>query len=283
MSKDHSGPTGQPASGGKALFRTAELGNKVSKSDFETVAGDLRIEMLELQQKLRSADFPVILVFAGVDGAGKAASMNLLNEWMDPRWIVTRAYKDPSDEERERPEYWRFWRDLPPKGKIGLFLSSWYSRPILDRVHDNADTIHFARDLERIAQFEKTLADDGAVILKFWMHMSKDAQTARLKKLDKKGIEAPSVLKKQWDNLTRYDAFIEAAEKTIMRTSTGQAPWMIVEGTDSRYRSLTVLTRLRDALRDRLGAAGAHPKARPSRQKVPAVAAETAPGRSRCA
>ncbi len=257
------------------MFRTAELGHKVSREDFEAVAGPLRIELLELQQNLRKADFKVILVFAGVDGAGKAASMNLINEWMDPRWIVTRAYKTPSDEERERPEYWRFWRDLPPKGMIGLFLSSWYSDPILGRVHHLSDPIEFTRRLDRIAKFEQTLADDGALILKFWMHMSKDVQTSRLKKLEKKGVEAPSVLKARWDNLTHYEDFIGAAEKTIMRTSTGMAPWTIVEGTDARYRSLTVLTRLRDALRDRLAGRQACERSEPAVRTAPETGAET--------
>ena len=77
----------------------------------------------------------MILLFAGVDGAGKGETTNLLNEWMDPRWIVTRAYAEPSQEERERPEFWRYWRDLPGDGELGIFLSAWYSRPLLDRVY----------------------------------------------------------------------------------------------------------------------------------------------------
>ncbi len=105
---------------GDVMFQTAELGQKVSREDFDRISQDLRAELLALQMELRSADFPVILVFAGVDGGGKGETVNLLNEWMDPRWIATRAYGAPSDEERERPYYWRFWRDLPPKGQIGL-------------------------------------------------------------------------------------------------------------------------------------------------------------------
>jgi polyphosphate kinase 2 (PPK2 family) len=127
-------------------------------------------------------------VFAGVDGAGKGETVKLLNEWMDPRWIVTRAYGEPSDEEGERPEYWRYWRDLPPKGRIGLFLSSWYSRPVLDRVYGRSRMADFDRQLERIAGFERTLTDDGALILKFWMHLGKSAQKKRLRTLEKDPI-----------------------------------------------------------------------------------------------
>ena len=108
------------------MFEAAELGRKVPKKEFDKVAPRLRMELLQLQQRLRLADFPVIIVVAVVDGAGKHETVNLLNEWMDPRWIVTHAYGQPSEEESERPEFWRYWRDLPPRGKIGVFLSSWY-------------------------------------------------------------------------------------------------------------------------------------------------------------
>ena len=111
------------------MFEAAELGRKIPKDDYKKQALALRGELLAAQRQLSAAKFPVIVVFAGVDGAGKGETVNLLSEWMDPRWIVTRAYGPPSDEESERPEYWRFWRDLPPNGRIGFFLSSWYSRP----------------------------------------------------------------------------------------------------------------------------------------------------------
>jgi len=108
------------------MFEAAELGQSVSKDEYREREPVLRGELLDAQNRLRaSAAFPVIVVFAGVDGAGKGQTVNLLNTWMDPRWLVTRAFGEPSDEEQERPEYWRFWRALPPRGRIGLFLSSW--------------------------------------------------------------------------------------------------------------------------------------------------------------
>ncbi|MBF0560531.1 MAG: polyphosphate:AMP phosphotransferase [Alphaproteobacteria bacterium] len=229
------------------MFRTAELGRKVTKEEFAAIAPDLRIEIVDLQQRLRLTDFPTIMVFAGVNGAGKVRTVNLLNEWMDPRWIVTRAYDQPSDEERERPEYWRYWRDMPPKGKIGLFLSSWYSTPVLDRAYDRIDDSTFDARLNRILTFEKLLTDDGALILKFWMHLGKDAQKKRLKSLEKDPHESWRVTKADWDNWHQYDGFITAAEHVIMRTSVAHAPWTLVEGVDSRYRALTVLNTFREA------------------------------------
>jgi polyphosphate kinase 2 (PPK2 family) len=175
-----------------------------------------------------------------VDGGGKGDTVNLLNEWMDPRWLRTRAYDEPSDEERERPEYWRFWRDLPPNGQIGLFLSSWYSQPILRRVYETDDEAVFDDRLDRILAFEKALADDGALILKFWMHLSHNAQKRRLKKLEKDPLTSWRVTQRDWDHWQIYEKFEAAAERTIMRTSTGHANWTIVEGVDPYFRSLTV-------------------------------------------
>ena len=152
------------------MFEAAELGSKIS-----------RAVLPEAQQELRAAPFPVIVVFAGVDGAGKGETVNLLNEWMDPHWIVTRAYGEPSDEERERPEFWRCRRDLPSRGYVGLFLSSWYSRPVVERVNRAIATAEFESQLDQIAAFEKGLTDAGAIILKFWMHLGKAAQRKRLR------------------------------------------------------------------------------------------------------
>ncbi|SOE01545.1 polyphosphate:AMP phosphotransferase [Caenispirillum bisanense] len=229
------------------MFRTAELGRTVSKEDFEAVADTLRIELVDLQQRLRGCDFPVVILFAGVDGAGKSETMNLLNEWMDPRWIVTRAYGEPSDEERERPVFWRYWRDLPPKGKMGLFLSAWYSQPLLDRAWGRIDEARFDERLNRIAAFEKELADDGALVLKFWMHLGKKEQKKRLKALEKDPHESWRVTDRDWTHWEMYEDFITASERLIVQTSMAHAPWQIVEGLDPRYRALTVLTAIRDA------------------------------------
>ena len=141
------------------MFRTAELHRKLPKAEFHQQVPPLREDLLMMQLELRNADFPVIVVFAGVDGAGKSETVNRLHEWMDSRWLMTRAFGEPSDEERDRPEYWRFWRELPAKGRMGLFLSSWYSMPILDHVYGHIGLAEFDERLERIKTFEKTLAE----------------------------------------------------------------------------------------------------------------------------
>ena len=235
------------------MFESAELGNTVSKEDFKARAPQVRIDLLDAQRLLREeARFPVIVLFEGVDGAGKGETVHLLNEWMDPRWLVNQAFGKPSDEERERPEYWRYWRALPPHGRLGLFLSSWYSLPILDRVYRRIGTAELDERLSRIAGFEQALVEDGALLLKFCMHLGEDAQRKRLKKLEKDPLTRWRVTKRQWEHWRLYDRFVAAAERSIQKTSTGRAPWTIVEGSDERYRSLTVATMIRDAIRERL-------------------------------
>ncbi len=230
------------------MFEAAELGRKISREEFDALAPILRTELLELQFRLRGADFPVILVFAGVDGGGKNETANLLNEWMDPRWIVTRAYGAPSDEERERPYFWRYWRDLPPKGKMGVFLSSWYHAPVMHRAYGEITLPEMDEHLERIVHFEKTLADEGALILKFWMHLSKKAQKKRLEKLESDPLTAWQAGKTDWDHWRMYDQFKATAEHMIQRTDRGHAPWAVIEGTDSRYRAAEVLNTLKGAI-----------------------------------
>jgi polyphosphate:AMP phosphotransferase len=266
------------------MFEAAELGRKIPKEDYKKQALALRGELLEVQRKLSAAKFPVLIVFAGVDGAGKGETVNLLNEWMDPRWLITRAYGPPSDEEAERPEYWRFWRDLPPNGRIGFFLSSWYSRPILDRVTGRSSKAAFDERIEHIVEFERTLTANGALILKFWMHLGKAAQKQRLKKLAKDKDTRWRVTKQQWKNWRMYDKFIMAGEQALRHTSTVDAPWTIVEGEDEAYRTITVATAIRDAIGNGLAdhakgspAKKAHSQAPTEPKSAPADERKTAP------
>jgi polyphosphate:AMP phosphotransferase len=245
------------------MFEAAEVGRKLSKSDYKAQVPRLRWELLEAQQQLRKAPFPVIVLFAGVDTAGKGETVNLLNEWMDPRWIVTRGYTDPSGEERERPRLWRYWRDLPPRGRIALFLSAWYSSPIRHRVARRISVAEFDALLDQVSAFERALADDGAVILKFWMHLSKAAQKKRLASFEKDPLQRWRVTKEQWRHWRMFDRFVAAADGAIRRTSTDQAPWHIVEGEDERYRTIVVGAELRDAIRR--GLARAHEGRKPLR------------------
>jgi polyphosphate:AMP phosphotransferase len=238
------------------MFESAELGHEIDKATFDTEAPVLREALLEAQMDLaKSSKFPVIILIGGLDGAGRGETVNLLNEWMDPRFIQTHGMGDPSDEELDRPMMWRFWRELPPKGKIGVFLGSWYTWPILNRVAGRTKAADLDQSMERARRLEKMLTDEGALLLKFWMHLSKNRQEKRLKTLEKNPKTRWRVTDRDWKNFKLYDKFRVVNESVIRHTSTAEAPWTIVEGYDPHYRSLTVGNVILDAIRKRLAEA----------------------------
>ncbi len=234
------------------MFDTAELDRKVSKEDYAKEATHLRQELLKAQIALKDLKFPVLVLFGGVDGAGKSETINLLHEWLDPRWLIARAYGKPTEEAAQRPPFWRYWRDLPRHGRIGFFLSAWYSDPILNRVYDGTSDAEFDEELDQILNFEKALTDDGVLIVKFWMHLGRDAQKLRFQQLEKDPLTSWRVKDKDWENWEKYDDFTEATERAITKTSRGEAPWHIVEGADERYRNLSVSGTLLERIRRRI-------------------------------
>jgi polyphosphate:AMP phosphotransferase len=237
------------------MFESAELGHRVDKRDFQNEVPPLRSALLDAQMSaLERAEFPVILLSGGVDGGGKGEVVNLLLEWMDPRHIQVHAMGDElTDEERARPPMWRFWRALPPKGKTGVFFGSWYTAPIVDRVYGRIGASELTRMLDEMTRFERMLVDEGALLVKLWMHLSKKAQRKRFEKLEENDATAWRVTKQDWKNHEHYDRFRKVSERALRDTSTAEAPWTVVEATDAHYRDLTVGRTLLDAIQRRLG------------------------------
>ncbi len=239
------------------MFESAEIGHRINRKTYDREVPILRAALLEAQLDMaKLAQFPLIIVMGGVDGAGRGETVNLLNEWMDPRYLQTHGMGDPSDEELDRPVMWRFWRELPPKGRIGIFLGSWYTDTIIKHVQSKNGTADLDQSLERARRFETMLADEGALILKFWMHLSRDRQKTRLRILEKDPKTRWRVTERDWEHYKQYDRFHAVAESVIRHTSTAEAPWTIVEGFDPHYRSLTVGKTILDAIRKRLDEAG---------------------------
>lgn len=235
------------------MFESAELGHKISKETWKKEIPGLREALLDAQlDLLQSRKFPVIILVAGVDCAGKGETVNILNEWMDPRHIETHALRDLTDEELERPQMWRYWRVLPPQGKIGIFIGTWYSAPLIENVYGDIKNAELDQRLERISRFEKMLCDEGALILKFWLHLSQDEQKKRLKHLEKDPKTRWRVTDTDWQHYKLYDKFRKVSERMLRSTSTPESPWIIVEGTDPRYRYLTIGKAVLNGLRQRL-------------------------------
>jgi polyphosphate:AMP phosphotransferase len=235
------------------MFESAEIGHKLPKSRFKREEPRMRKRLLDLQYRLLDKrKFQVIVLVNGVDGAGKGETVNLLNEWMDPRHIEAHAFGPLTDVERDRPEMWRFWKALPPKGHIGILFGSWYTDPIVRRVMGNEKRARFDQRLERIRHFERMLVSEGALLIKLWFHLSKKAQKKRLNELASDKKTAWRVTKEDWRNFEHYDEFVDVAEDALRETGTGEAPWEVIEGSDHEYRSLTAARILADGLAARL-------------------------------
>ncbi len=235
------------------MFESAEIGHTISKATWKKEIPVLREGLLDAQlDLLQCKKFPVIILVAGVDCAGKGETVNILNEWMDPRHIETHALRDLTDEELERPRMYRYWRVLPPKGKIGIFIGTWYSNPLVDNVYGVTKNAELDQQLERIVRFEKMLCNEGALILKFWLHLSEGEQKKRLKSLEKDPKTRWRVTETDWQHYKLYDKFRQVSERMLRQTSTAESPWTIVEGADARYRYLTIGKAVLNALRQRL-------------------------------
>jgi len=235
------------------MFESAELGHRIDKEIFKVEVPKLRAALLEAQDQLReNGSFPVVILISGVDGSGKGETINTLYEWMDPRYMSTRTFSAPTPEERERPSMWRFWRALPKKGRIGIAAGSWYSWPIAERIAGDLSRSDFDQRMDELNRFEEMLVNEGALVLKFWIHLSKDAQRERLKSIEANPLTRWRVTKASWDRLKTYDKLQEVAGHLLRTTNTPWAPWIIVEGTDDRYRSLTVGKTILDSLQKRL-------------------------------
>jgi polyphosphate:AMP phosphotransferase len=255
------------------MFETAEIGNAIDKAIYDREAPLVRTALLEAQKGLARANFSTLVLVGGVEGAGKGETVNLLLAWMDARGIETHALWEPTEEEMQRPAMWRFWRVLPSCGRTSIFFGSWYTQPIIDHVFERIDRSQLDQTLERISEFERMLHQENTLLVKFWLHLSKSVLKARLKDLEADPRQSWRVTKRDWKFFKHYQSFRSVSEHAIRRTNIAEAPWTIIEATDSRYRNLTVTRTLLSALEERLKQASMPrpPISGPSELQPPAV------------
>ena len=234
------------------MFEAAELGRKVSKEEYREQVPGLRMELLRLQFELREREFPVIVVLAGNDRESCYELLNLLHEWMDPRFVEGNAWGTPTAEERERPLFWRYWRTLPPRGRIGVFVRAWTTQDIVLRLLDEIDDAGLEHGLTHVRSFEKALIDDGALIVKFWFHLPEKKLMRRLDAADKDQDRVLMVHKQDRQLYRDYERALAVMEHALRKTSRAETPWHIVESADGRYRDLTVARTLQRELARRL-------------------------------
>ncbi len=230
------------------MLKSAELGLVVGKAEYERQLPKLRLALLQAHWRIHRAGVPVVVVISGPEISGKGELINRLAAWLDPRGLEVTAFGPPSDEERERPPWWRFWRVLPPRGKIGVFLGSWYTAPILQRVDGDLGKAAFQRELDRIAFFERMLAEDGALVVKFWLHLSKRDQKKHLKRHERDPRTRWRVTSFDWKAFRLYNRFVKWSEMALLRTNAPHAPWVVVDAADEHHRDLAVGRYLLEAL-----------------------------------
>ncbi len=239
------------------MFESAEIGHAIDKETYEAEVPALREALLEAQFELKQqARFPVIVLINGIEGAGKGETVKLLNEWMDPRLIEVRTFDQQSDEELARPPAWRYWRALPAKGRMGVFFGNWYSQMLQGRVHGQFKDAVLDQAINGAERLEQMLCDEGALIFKFWFHLSKKQMKARLKALKDDPQSSWRISPLDWQQSETYDRFVRFGERVLRRTSRDYAPWHVIEGSDPHYRSLAVGRILFEGLQNALKTEG---------------------------
>ena len=233
------------------MLEVSEVGNAIDKAEYKAAIPELRVGLINAQYDLRDANFPVIIWIAGDDRLAANELVNRLNEWMDSRYADTRVFAEPTEEEAQRPQLWRLWRSLPPKGRASFFVGGLMRAASL-RAEGEIDEPEFSIWLRHISTMQHALVADGALILKFFLHTPAKVQKKKLKKAERHPESGWQVDQRDWAALDALGPVLPIAERILRETSGPGAPWTIVESTDAHYRDLTVARTILSALTARL-------------------------------
>jgi len=220
------------------MFEAVELGQSLDKTEFKEQERAIRGDLLGLQRKLLAANIPMLIIVAGVDGAGKGDVVDRLNKWLDSRGLQTHAFWDETDEELERPDFWRFWRRLPARGAISVMFNGWYAEPINKHFSGEFNDAELDEATRRINQIERMLSRDGMLILKLWFHLSSRSHVKRMKKRHNSGNKILGLEGKLYKE-KQYQAFLATAERTLRDTDSGVCPWQMIEADDKWFRDMS--------------------------------------------
>jgi polyphosphate kinase 2 (PPK2 family) len=232
-----------------------DLNVKIDKATYKRIMPALAKRLYAVQKQSWDADIPVVILFEGWDAAGKGTSIQRLSRHLDPRGYKLYPIREARTYEKKHPWLWRFWLKLPAGGELAVFDRSWYGRVMVERVENLIPERDWRRAYRDILDFERTIADDGHLIIKFFLHISKEEQKRRFKKLSKDPLTAYHVTAEDWEHHRMYNDWLIAYEEAFERTETEWGPWTIVEATDRRYTWVKIYHTVIMALEDRLGIA----------------------------
>lgn len=196
---------------------------------------------------------PVILVFEGWDAAGKGGTIKRITAKMDPRGYVVWPIAAPEGEDKDRHYLYRFWRRLPEQGQIAIFDRSWYGRVLVERVEKLCAETDWQRAFAEINQFERQLTGFGTILLKFWLHISAEEQLQRFKDREQTRHKSWKLTEEDWRNRGKWEDYLQAIEDMLLKTSTCDAPWTVVEANDKYHARIKVLTTVIKRLEAALG------------------------------
>jgi polyphosphate kinase 2 (PPK2 family) len=237
------------------MLEKVDLTKKLKKKQYKKRMPRLQDRLYDLQKACWDANIPTVIVFEGWDAAGKGTSIKKLTQRLEPRGFKLYPIQAPRTHEMHMPWLWRFWQKLPNYGQMAVFDRSWYGRVLVERVEGLTPDHQWRKAYRDIVNFERTIADDGYVIIKFWLHISKEEQNKRFKKLEKDPLTAWHVQAEDWEHHRKYDEYLLAVEEMLERTETEWGPWTIVEATNRRWARVkifeTIIKRLEEALEQR--------------------------------
>ena len=242
------------------MLELLDLDKRIDKETYRKVYPELEVQLGECQRQLRAAGIPVVVAFEGWDAAGKGTLINRLTQTLDPRGFKVHVVQRPSQNERFYPWMWRYWNSLPATGDITIFDHSWYHRVLSARFERQVSPMQCDQAHNDIVHFERQLADTGVIVVKFWLHISRQEQRRRFKRLLRSPATAWRVAKHERRQHKHYDEWLEAAEEMFQRTSTGHTPWHVVEATQGRYTRIRVFETLVDVLQRELKRRAEAPK-----------------------
>jgi AMP-polyphosphate phosphotransferase len=242
------------------VLEEVDLDRSLSRAEYQRVFPDLQERLRQLQYALLEAEIPTVVVFEGWDASGKGTIIQRLTERLDPRAFRVHPGAPPSELEQRYHFLWRYQLRLPEDGHMVLFDHSWYGRVLVDRVERWVKRKTWSAAYEQINQFERWLADDGQVLVKFWFHISKKEQCLSMEKMQQDRAQRWKVQKEDLRRNRRYGRWREAAEEMLARTETAHCGWTVVEATDARFTRVkvfqTLVARMEDALARRQRAPG---------------------------
>jgi polyphosphate kinase 2 (PPK2 family) len=237
------------------MLEKIDLTRKLPKEEYKKQIPALQRRLYDLEKAGWDAKIPTVIVFEGWDAAGKGTSINLLTSRLDPRGFKLYPIQAPRTFETHLPWLWRFWLKLPNYGEMAIFDRSWYGRVLVERLEGLTPKNEWSKGYRDIVDFERTIADDGYVVIKFWLHISKKEQERRFQQLEANPLKSWNVQPEDWEHHRKYDEYLLAVEEMLERTDTEWGPWTIVEATDKRWARAkifqTIIHRLEEAMQNR--------------------------------